>query len=693
MKRLDLHIHTISTISDSQFSFSIEDLKRYIIDNSIHGIAITNHNCFDMVQYQTIQKELQSICVVLPGIEINLAANGNKKFGHMLCIADIQDLNDFSDRTKKIEQKIQTKSDSISYQELIQIFPDLGKYLWIPHLSKDPEISDEILHLMSDHIVCGEVKSPKQFVYSQRISSLTPVYFSDSRPGSGKAINNRTTCVDINFVDVTSLKIALSKMDRVSLTEREGHRFLEIKPEGFCISTGLTLVCGKRASGKTYLLDKLNERLSSEIDGDFHVKYIRQFSLTSSQKEHSVESDFASQKNKAEGDFREEYLSELVPVVNEVKRIDISADEKTVEQFLQSLKQNAEERDRQDAYAKCKMFDETLFELNDLKNLEKIIQATEVLLDSTQYKPVIEKHIERSSLLSLYKELVEIKKRDSIVNNRKEVANTIIGQIKNQLQNASAVTPIDPVDLSSVWLNKKKVLKFNKLVDLLKVERELERTEIEGFKIVVRREAFKGALGLKKVSGKQDVHFKAIFPEYENNPYAFLRKLREMPSLDQGSLHKFFVSIPYEILNQYGQPVSGGERAEYNLLQSINGASKYDLVLIDEPESSFDNPFLFQRFNKLLNQISKNTPVVITTHNNTVGVSLNPDFVVYTECEISDGEPLYDQYSGLFSDKYLENKTGDKIESRSVLIEIMEAGEEAYNNRKNQYELLKNSKR
>ena len=106
MKRLDLHIHTISTISDSQFSFSIEDLKRYIIDNSIHGIAITNHNCFDMVQYQTIQKELQSICVVLPGIEINLAANGNKKFGHMLCIADIQDLNDFSDRTKKIEQKM-----------------------------------------------------------------------------------------------------------------------------------------------------------------------------------------------------------------------------------------------------------------------------------------------------------------------------------------------------------------------------------------------------------------------------------------------------------------------------------------------------------------------------------------------------------------------------------------------------------
>lgn len=35
--------------------------------------------------------------------------------------------------------------------------------------------------------------------------------------------------------------------------------------------------------------------------------------------------------------------------------------------------------------------------------------------------------------------------------------------------------------------------------------------------------------------------------------------------------------------------ISGGESAEFNLLQTIEDARNYDMLLIDEPESSFDN--------------------------------------------------------------------------------------------------------
>jgi hypothetical protein len=31
MKKIDLHIHTVKTANDSEFTFSIDDFKRYVI--------------------------------------------------------------------------------------------------------------------------------------------------------------------------------------------------------------------------------------------------------------------------------------------------------------------------------------------------------------------------------------------------------------------------------------------------------------------------------------------------------------------------------------------------------------------------------------------------------------------------------------------------------------------------------------
>lgn len=56
--------------------------------------------------------------------------------------------------------------------------------------------------------------------------------------------------------------------------------------------------------------------------------------------------------------------------------------------------------------------------------------------------------------------------------------------------------------------------------------------------------------------------------------------------------YKYFVSIKYEVFNKYGFRASGGERSEYNLLEQLADATQYDILLLDEPESSFDNLFL-----------------------------------------------------------------------------------------------------
>lgn len=68
MKKIDLHIHTVSTPSDKHFSFCMERLMWYVSEGNLDAIAITNHNMFDLKQFQEIKSQLE--IKIFPGIEI-----------------------------------------------------------------------------------------------------------------------------------------------------------------------------------------------------------------------------------------------------------------------------------------------------------------------------------------------------------------------------------------------------------------------------------------------------------------------------------------------------------------------------------------------------------------------------------------------------------------------------------------------
>ena len=58
------------------------------------------------------------------------------------------------------------------------------------------------------------------------------------------------------------------------------------------------------------------------------------------------------------------------------------------------------------------------------------------------------------------------------------------------------------------------------------------------------------------------------------------------------------------------------------------------MLLIDEPESSFDNMFLCTAVNDILRRIASSMPVLVVTHNSTIGASIGADYVLAQEaCE------------------------------------------------------------
>ena len=172
-------------------------------------------------------------------------------------------------------------------------------------------------------------------------------------------------------------------------------------------------------------------------------------------------------------------------------------------------------------------------------------------------------------------------------------------------------------------------------------------------------------------------------------PYKYLHVLLSNESLTRSELYKLFVKISYRILNKDGFEVSGGERSEFRLLQEIADAQNYDVLLIDEPESSFDNLFLKSDVNQILKDISKLMPVVVVTHNSTVGASVGADYLLYAKKELEHGKSVYRLYAGYPTDKRLSSVDGKSISSHGIVMDSLEAGVDAYNGRRQGYEAIK----
>ena len=169
-----------------------------------------------------------------------------------------------------------------------------------------------------------------------------------------------------------------------------------------------------------------------------------------------------------------------------------------------------------------------------------------------------------------------------------------------------------------------------------------------------------------------------------------LKEQKDIIQLDISQLYKAFWKVTFEVLNEFDAPLSGGEKSEYNLIAELKDSYKYDVVLIDELESSFDNPFLNDNVVSLIHDISKKSTVFIVTHNNTLGVLLKPDVLIYTYKYKVDNESFYELYSCKFGDSEMKTENGKVFKTYDILMETMEANENAYKERKLIYENFKN---
>ena len=674
MKKIDLHIHTIPTISDSHFDFDLSVLQRYVEEAELDAIALTNHNIFDRDQYRVIKDALN--IPVFPGIEVDVAR------GHLLMISDDSGLDFFEERTGQIAQHITTPEDSISLDDLQELFPDLNKYLLIPHYEKKPAIKGQALERIIEYVSAGEVDSPKKFIRAAKDETkLPPVLFSDARMSCDlDSLPTRQTYVDCGEVTLRALKNCLQNKGKVALSAHEGNQLFQIFENGQMLSTGLNVLLGERSSGKTYTLNRIND-LSGK------VKYITQFSLVQ-QDDDFFEREFDDEIKKQRSQFVENYLSKFKAVLDDVMNVNLSSDSKAVDSYLDSVLKAAEEADKKDTFSRTALFSEAEFSVKENEGLRELIQSVRKLIDNVEYRDVIDARIDPQALKALLSDLIYTLRQKELEKKKKKLVNGIIRDVREGLKMRTSAVQVEDVDLYTIILNKKKIERFSNIVKSLQKEATISEESIQGFCVIAKKGVFPGAMEIKRVSGVK-TGFKEAFSQY-GSPYEYLQCLLSDEKLTPSELYKLFARITYKVINRDGYEVSGGERSEFRLLQKIRDAQNYDMLLIDEPESSFDNMFLKSDVNQIIREIADSMPVVVVTHNSTVGASIGADYVLYASKEVDDDGVSYRIYSGHPTDYKLTSVDGLSVDNHEVMMKALEAGAEAYEKRKRGYEVIRN---
>ena len=674
MKKIDLHIHTVPTISDRAFTFSMDSFKRYVCEAKLDAVAVTNHDVFDGMQFREIQQALSSTAV-FPGIEVNVES------GHLLVIANPAELADFEVKTAEVSHRITKIGDSITVEELISIFGNLLNYLVIPHYDKGPSISGATLEKLKPYVCAGEVDSAKKFVRNIKdATKLTPVLFSDSRMRLDmETLPTRHTFIDCGTTTLEALKSCFQDKTKVALSERDGNKLWQVSENGQMLSTGLNVLIGARSTGKTHLLNQVSKTIKN-------VKYIEQFSLVQ-QDDAVYEREFKNNVERRRSTFVADYLAGLKQVLDEVAKVDLAANDRDVSEYVSTLLRSAEEIDRTDAFSKATLFNEVDFPIGNVENLQFLVSSVRHVIENIEYRSIIEKHVDLTALKQLARELIEVLRSKVLEAAKKRVVNELVKEIKESLKVRTSAVQIKDADLYAIAMDKKRVLRFSEIVGYLKKDTVIFQETLQGFRIEAKKHRYSGALEIKEASKTRSA-FSEAFRHYDD-AYLYLRELMEIEGLPSADRYKLFVKISYRVLNKDGHEVSGGERSEFRLLQEIADAQNYDLLLIDEPESSFDNLFLKGEVNQLLKSISQTMPVIVVTHNNTVGASVGADYLLYSAKERENGSLKYRIYSGYPTDKELVSADSKTIKSHGMLLDALEAGVDAYEQRRQGYETIK----
>ncbi|MDW7669846.1 MAG: hypothetical protein SCJ93_13565, partial [Bacillota bacterium] len=140
--KIDIHSHTKKIKSGEVDTRNInsDKLCEILKLTEVGILAITNHNHFDLEQYNSINEKCNEFCQIWPGVELDIMEEERK--GHVIIIVNPSEASEFCKHINELLDGISAEDFNISIQELVDNFNGFDS-VFIPHYyAKKPSLND-----------------------------------------------------------------------------------------------------------------------------------------------------------------------------------------------------------------------------------------------------------------------------------------------------------------------------------------------------------------------------------------------------------------------------------------------------------------------------------------------------------------------------------------------------------------------
>lgn len=706
--KIDIHTHTrkCKTGDAPTRDIAPSDFCETVLSTDVRIVAVTNHNSFDLTQYQEIAAELGDQAQIWPGIELDIIDDGAR--GHLLVIAAPAQAASFSARVGALTEGVTPDNLAVSIAQVLETFDSLEPVYVAHYHQKKPALSDEAI----GRLIAG-TKAPSHVIKEATNSISAGIYISHGHASIyGSDVQDWANYEDIAR-DLPDLRLPVDSFEQFclllekdqttinTLLNRKTSEELVLQPfeDGTSIHlkvfNDINIIFGPKGTGKSCLLKAIAKHYAENgNDAKVYVAANDQLNEIFDMKGKDLTIDLNTHSIS--------YCNAPIQVLRSAQEAPAVSVSKYVSYFAsRTTNKNAKRLIVKDIAIADEGEDKRRFEaLHEATT--KAAAFLDFVTENTSVKTELAgtEHDELVSLVTVLAERLS-SRRWSQFSSWKEITllNSAIGTMRREVERKTG-SPAKPTTtgFKRYALNRATIERSAAaIVASVESQIPLETLVIGSLGtakgILERRTKWKfqdgstadsGLNALAKVKkGTQKAFIGAIrkilAQAYADDLFQWIAKLNESEDVGEiPTVNELLLFQRYFALG--GQPYSpsSGEASMVLLQQELERDG--DIYILDEPERSLGNEYISEVIVPLIKERAKaGKKIFISTHDANIAVRTLPYCSVY-RCHDGSG---YSTFIGNpFSNDLVNSKDAtDKLNWKKVSMRTLEGGEAAFGER------------
>jgi len=654
--KIDIHVHTKKTKSGDPDTREItpESLLKIIKETDVQILAITNHNHFDLEQYNEIVNITEDTCQIWPGIELDIVEE--ERHGHLLVIVNPENANLLSEKMDKLLQQTTEDDFNISIEDTIKHFDEMDA-IYIPHYYvKKPNLIDEDIKKLSKN-----VKINSRVIKEATNSISAGIYISHGHNSIyGSDIQNWDKYIEKSN-DLPELRLPVESFEQFCLLlekneptintilNQKKHEEIKINPFNdkeinISIYNDINIIFGSKGTGKTEILHAISDYYNSKglktdvfesnlenLEETYDIKGKNMNVKIEEMTIETCESEISELKSATEksitslSNYLKYYSNQITNQIT--KNI-------TIKDFSTKDESNPKRKldQSKEIFDKINSFNQFLDENKALENIlnDDLLSDLKEMLDLTLRKVTeeYEKNFINAKSTKMFNTLVETFIEEIAKKTGKPSKPTKTGfreYASNRIKIEKNVNKID----NNI---NKRIKPKTEYVGNLGDKGELYcKTEIVMQNGSIANSNFSTISNINKTPQKE---FSNKISKIKNNIYTvkLFKKISELKSIDDidniNDLDDLLLFNKYFTINDELYKPSNGESSMLLLHKELS--EDKEVYLLDEPEKSLGNDYISEVIVPILKEKAKmGKKIIIATHDANIAVRTLPYNSIY----------------------------------------------------------------